>query len=99
MYIGPRVVLQGNAWIGDGTIIDNGAILGPNVMIGKDCEVRDYCKLEPYTVLGDGCHVGHAAEVAGVFFDNVWAVHYMEVWGVVGSSSRAGRRLKCSRCQ
>lgn len=90
VYVGPRVVFQGNAWVGDGTIVDNGAIIGPNVMIGAGCEVRDYCKLEAYTVLGDGCHVGHAAEVAGVLFDNVWAVHYMELWGVIGSSSDLG---------
>ncbi len=95
VYIGPRVVLQGNAWIGDGTIVDNGVILGPNCMLGSGCEVRDYCKLEAYTVLGDGCHVGHGAEVAGVFFDNVWAVHYLEVWGIVGSSSDLGAATVC----
>lgn len=95
VYIGPRVVIQGNVWIGDGTIVDNGAIIGPNVMIGSACEVRDYCTIEAYTVLGDDCHVGHAAEIAGLFFENVWAVHYMEIWGIVGSSSDLGAATVC----
>lgn len=93
--IGPRVVVQGPVWIGDGSVVDNGAMIGSHCMIGADCDVRDYCKLEAYTVLGDGCHIGHGAEVSGVYFDNVWAVHHMEVWGVVGSSSDLGAATVC----
>ena len=54
-------------------------------MIGDGSQVLHYAKLSDNTVLGNYVKVGFTAEISGVLFDYVAAVHNCEVYGVVGS--------------
>lgn len=86
VVIGPHVLIKGNAIIGDHTIISNGAILEENVIIGSNSEITDYAKIVGGTTIGNHCKVGYTAEVCGVFFDGVSAVHNSEFFGIAGKS-------------
>lgn len=55
--------LHGNYFIGEGTVIYNDVtIIGP-VWIGKNCELMPGAIIRPYTIVSDGCSVGHGSEV------------------------------------
>lgn len=85
--IGPRVRIEGNCVIGDNTIIDNGAMIGANSVIGSNCIVKDYCKISPCSVIGNNNKIGFSAEITGVTFDRVAAVHGCEVYGIIGTNT------------
>lgn len=93
--IGPGVSIRGDVWIGDGTLLDNGAVIDGPAVIGRGVVVRDYAYVLAHTAIGDGCRVGHAAEVAGVLMEGVYAVHYMEFYGVIGRHSDLGAATVC----
>ena len=85
--IGARVVIEGNCIIGDGVVIDNGAIIGKNCVIGNNSSLVNYCKLSPNTVIGNKNRIGFTAEITGVTFDNISAIHNCEVYGVIGRNT------------
>lgn len=93
--IGPRVTIQGTVWLGDNTIVDNGAIIKGPAWIGNNCVLEDYCLISPYTSIGANCRVGHCAEVEGILMEGVYAVHYMEFYGIIGRSSDLGAATVC----
>ena len=84
--IGDRVIIEGNCQIGNDTVIENGAIIGKNVVIGNNCLVQHYCKISDHTVIGNNNKIGYLAEVTGVTFDRVAAVHNCELYGVIGTN-------------
>ena len=84
--IGPHVIIKGKAIIGENTIVSNGAIIEENAIIGSDCLITDYAKISSGTTIGDNCKIGYTAEVSGVFFDGVSAVHNSEFFGIAGKS-------------
>ena len=93
--IGPGVKIKGNLWVGTDTQIIDGAIVGSDTIIGDHCTVRAYCQIGEQTVIGHRCVVGHSAEVRGVFFDNVYAYHYGEFFGVAGEAVDFGAGTVC----
>lgn len=94
-HIGPRVVIMDNLIVGDNTTITNGAIFtGPSV-VGDNCFIYNYPQIGGYTSIGNRCHIGHCAEIEGVFFDNVYVVHYSELYGVFGNSVDIGAATVC----
>jgi len=84
--IGEHVIFEGNCMIGNNTIIKNGAIIGENSVIGNNCVISDYCKISSDTVIGNYNKIGYLAEITGVTFDKVAAVHNCEIFGVVGTN-------------
>jgi len=93
--IGPRVIVHGNLWVGENTVITDGAILDGHVVVGSHATVQRYCQVGPLTTLGNRCFVGHGAEFEGVMFDNAYAYHYGEFWGVLGAYSDLGAATVC----
>ncbi|WP_077298338.1 hypothetical protein [Virgibacillus pantothenticus] len=83
-YLGKNVVVNGNLIIGNNVVIDNGAILNGNILIGDNSYVKDYAKIEGPTVIGKENKFGHNAEFKGVSMRGVSAVHYSEIFGVIG---------------
>ena len=60
---GEAPALYNEYYIGEGTVIYNDVtIIGP-VYIGRNCEIMPGAILRPYTILSDGCSVGHGSEV------------------------------------
>lgn len=93
--IGPRVLIEGNAWIGDGSVVDNGAIVRGNVAIGRNVEIVDYCLITGPSAIGDRGVLRHGAEFSGVAFPGVYLYHYMELYGVIGEGSDLGAATVC----
>lgn len=86
-FIGSGVRIEGNCEIGDNTVVDNGVIIGANSVIGSRSIVKDYCKISPSSVIGNDNKIGFSAEVTGVTFDRVAAVHNCELYGIVGANT------------
>lgn len=93
--IGPRVVVMGNLIVGKNTTITNGVIFTGPAVVGDNCFIYNYPQIGPYISIGNGCHIGHCAEIEGVFFDGVYVVHYSELYGVFGYSVDIGAATVC----
>jgi len=93
--IGKRVVIGGNTFIGRNSRILNGAILHGNLAIGARTRISDYCLVTGTTVIGNGCIVGHDAEMQGVMLDGSFLFHYCEIMGVVGQRVDIGAATVC----
>ncbi len=79
-----NVIIEGNCSIGDNVIIEKNAVIQKNCVIGSGSRIQYCCKIVDHTVIGPNNKIGFTAEVAGVTFDGVAAVHNCEVFGVIG---------------
>ena len=89
---GAAPALYGNYHIGEGTVIYNGVtVIGP-VYIGKNCEILPGAVIRPYTILADGCSVGHGSELKrSVLFGGAKVASLAFVGdSVLGASARIG---------
>ncbi|MER3402252.1 MAG: nucleotidyl transferase [Armatimonadota bacterium] len=93
--IGKRVFIHGNAFIGRHSRLLNGAIVRAHVAIGARTHLSDYCLVSGATVIGNGCIVGHGAEMDGVMLDGSYLFHYCEIMGVVGQKVDIGAATVC----
>ncbi|MGC8545151.1 sugar phosphate nucleotidyltransferase [Athalassotoga sp.] len=93
--IGPRVVVMGNLIVGKNTTITNGAVFTGPAVVGDDCFIYNYPQIGSYSSIGNKCHIGHCAEIEGVFFEDVYVVHYSELYGVFGYSVDIGAATVC----
>ncbi len=74
--VSDRATLSGAVFIGSGTVVRAGAVIDGPVYIGRNCTIGPNCWIRPYTVLCDGCGVGHASEVKGsVLLEDAHAPH------------------------
>lgn len=78
------VIIEGNCIVGDDVTIEKNAIIGKNCMIGSNSIVQYGCRINDYTILGEKNKIGFNAEISGVTFKGVCAVHSSEVFGVIG---------------
>ena len=78
------VIFEGNCRIGNHVRIEKGAIIGKNCVIGDGSIVGYQCRIHDYTVIGTNNKIGYHAEVCGVTFDGVCAVHGCEIYGIIG---------------
>ncbi|WP_017470860.1 DapH/DapD/GlmU-related protein [Amphibacillus jilinensis] len=83
-FIGKNVTINGNVIVGNNVKIDTGAIINGPVLIGDHSYVKDYAKVESNTVIGDENRIGHNAEIEGVTMRGISAIHYSEMYGVIG---------------
>jgi NDP-sugar pyrophosphorylase family protein len=84
--------LHGSYYIGGGTVIYNGVtIIGP-AYIGRDCEIMPGALIRPYTIIADGCGVGHGSEVKRSVLFSGAKVASLAFAGdcVLGASARIG---------
>jgi bifunctional UDP-N-acetylglucosamine pyrophosphorylase/glucosamine-1-phosphate N-acetyltransferase len=74
--VSDRATISGLVHVGPGTVVRPGAVIDGPVYIGRDCTVGPNCWIRPYTVLCDGCGVGHASEIKGsVLLEDAHAPH------------------------
>lgn len=86
------VSFYGNYYIGEGSKIYNGVtIMGP-VYIGKNVEILPDTVIRPYTIIGDGCSIGHGSELKHAVLFNGAKVASLAFVGdaVLGRSARIG---------
>lgn len=82
--IGPHVIIEGNCWIGDNVVIEKGAIIGKNTIINSNTHIYYNSLIHDYCVIGSNNKIGYNAEVSGITFDGVCAVHGCEIYGIIG---------------
>ena len=90
--IGEFVSLKWNYYIGECTVISaNVSIEGP-VYIGKNCTIQSGALIRPYSIIGDGCVVGHSCEVKHSIVQNKAKVQSFTFIGdsIIGKSTRVG---------
>ncbi len=58
-----EAVIEGDVFIGEGTLIEAGALIRGPVWIGRNCLIGHGATLRDNVIVGDGCVVGHAAEL------------------------------------
>ncbi len=61
----PHSILSKYSKIGDGTIIMHGAIVGPNVKIGKNCIINSNSLIEHGSTIGDNTHIATSVTING----------------------------------
>lgn len=72
------VVLIGESFsIGEGVLVESGAMLKEPLIIGDNSEIRQGAYMRGYCLIGKRCVVGHTTEVKqSVFFDDARAGHF-----------------------
>jgi sugar O-acyltransferase (sialic acid O-acetyltransferase NeuD family) len=61
----PYSIVSRHSKIGEGTIIMHGAVVGPNVKVGKNCILNSNCLIEHGTTIGDNTHVATSVVING----------------------------------
>ncbi|RMD54793.1 MAG: glucose-1-phosphate thymidylyltransferase, partial [Nitrospirae bacterium] len=64
------ILLDNNIYIGEGSVIEPGALIKGPVIIGNNTEVRQGAYIRGYSIVGDGCVVGHTTEMKNAIMLN-----------------------------
>lgn len=59
------VILDGPVFVGEGAVIEPGAVIKSPCWIGPKAEIRAHAYVREYSVIGAGATVGHCTEVKG----------------------------------
>ncbi len=87
-----------NVFIGEGTVIEEGAmILGP-ALIGRNCHIRHGAYIRDHALIGDSVIVGHSCEVkASILFNKCEVPHFNYVGdSILGYKAHLGAGVKIS---
>lgn len=64
VHVGPHVVVEDGAQVGDGSVLHAGTYVGPSVVIGENCTLHAHAVIKDHCVLGDRVIV-HSGTVIG----------------------------------
>ncbi len=84
--IGPLV------FIGEGTVIEDGAMIKGPAIIGKNCEIRHGAYIRDHVIVGDGCVVGNSSELKHSMLFNKCQVPHFNYIGdsILGHKAHVG---------
>lgn len=91
-YIGEQVL------IGEGTVVEDGAMIKGPAIIGRGCEIRHNAYIREFVVIGDNCVIGNACEIRhSVLFNDVTVPHLNYVGdSILGHKAHLGAGTKLS---
>src|SRR2546423_15121913 len=91
-YIGEQV------FIGQGTVVEDGAMIKGPAIIGCNCQIRHNAYLREDVIVGDNCVVGNSSELKNVLmFNNCQVPHFNYVGdSIIGHKSHLGAGVKVS---
>ena len=89
--------ISGAVFIGEGTIIEQGAMIKGPAWIGEGCEIRNGCYIRENVIVGSGCVLGNSSEFKNsILLDEVQAPHFNYVGdSILGFRSHLGSAI-CS---
>ena len=95
---GLRNRCEGRAWIaddvfiGEGTVVEDGAMIKGPAIIGRNCEIRHNAYLRGDVIVGDGCVIGNSSELkSALLFNNCQVPHFNYVGdSILGYKSHIG---------
>ena len=90
--------IRGDVFIGDGTVIESGALIQGPVWIGRNCRIGHGATLRENVIVGDDCIVGHSVEVKNsILFNGCEVPHFNYVGdSVLGHRAHLGAGVKLS---
>lgn len=95
--ISEKATIEGDVYIGEGTVVEPNAYIRGPVIIGRNCQVRHGAYIRGGLVTGDNCVIGHDSEIKnGIFLNHAMAAHFAYVGdSILGSHVNlgAGTRL------
>lgn len=72
--------IASDVMIGEGTVVEHGAVIKGPAIIGKDCEICSSAYIRGGVIVGDHCVLGNACEFKNaVLFNNVQVPHFSYV--------------------
>lgn len=95
---------EGNAFIGkdvfigEGTVVEDGAMIKGPAIIGKNCEIRHNAYIRDFVIIGDNCVIGNACEIKHSMLFNGCAVPHFNYVGdsILGYKAHLGAGVKIS---
>jgi NDP-sugar pyrophosphorylase family protein len=91
-WIGERV------FIGEGTVVEDGAMIKGPAIIGRNCQIRHSAYIREFVVIGDHCIVGNASEIRHSILFNHAIVPHLNYVGdsILGHKAHLGAGTKIS---
>lgn len=93
----PGVFIEGDVYIGKGTVVEPGVLIYGPTIIGENCQIKQGAYIRGNVILGNKAIVGHATEVKNaIFLDKAQAPHFAYVGdSILGNQVNlgAGTRL------
>ena len=91
-YIGKEV------YIGEGTVVEDGAMIKGPAWIGKNCEIRHGAYIRENVIIGDDCVIGNCCELKNSILFNEAAVPHFNYVGdsILGHRAHLGAGVKIS---
>ncbi len=94
----------GTAWIGaagvigEGTVVEDGAMIKGPAIIGRNCEIRHGAYVREHVLIGDDCVIGNACELKHSVLLNGAAVPHFNYAGdsILGHAAHLGAGVKVS---
>jgi len=93
-----NVSIRGDVFIGEGTVVEPGALIRGPTIIGRNCQIRQNAYIRGAVIVGDDCVVGHSTEVKNsVLFNRSHAPHFNYVGdSILGNDANLGAGTKLS---
>jgi NDP-sugar pyrophosphorylase family protein len=93
-----RAFISENVSIGEGTVVEDGAMIKGPAIIGKNCKIRHSAYIRENVIIGDGCVVGNSSELKNsLLFNGAQAPHYNYVGdSILGHKAHLGAGVKIS---
>jgi NDP-sugar pyrophosphorylase family protein len=87
-----------DVFVGEGTVIEPGAMIKGPAIIGKNCEIRNGAYFRGNVILGEGVIVGNSCEIKNaILFDYANVPHFAYVGdSVLGYKAHLGAGVKIS---
>lgn len=95
LYAG-SVLFDDNISIGEGTVVEPGALIKGPAIIGRNTEIRQGAYMRGNCLIGDRCIVGHTTEIKGsVMLNNAKAGHFAYIGdSILGNNVNLGAGTK-----
>lgn len=84
--------VSGAVFIGQGTVVEQGAMIRGPAWIGEGCEIRNGCYIRENVIVGSGCVLGNSCEFKNsILLDEVQVPHFNYVGdSILGFRSHLG---------
>jgi len=90
--------IEDNVFIGEGTVVEDGAMIKGPTIIGRHCQIRHNAYIRGDVIVGDHCVLGNASEFKNaVLFNHCQVPHFNYVGdSILGYRAHLGAGVKIS---
>jgi UDP-N-acetylglucosamine diphosphorylase / glucose-1-phosphate thymidylyltransferase / UDP-N-acetylgalactosamine diphosphorylase / glucosamine-1-phosphate N-acetyltransferase / galactosamine-1-phosphate N-acetyltransferase len=90
--------IEDTVFIGEGTVVEDGAMIKGPTIIGRNCQIRHNAYIRGRVIVGDGCVLGNASEFKNaVLFNDCQVPHFNYVGdSILGFKAHLGAGVKIS---